>query len=82
MKITKLNTKAISIEQNGAITLISHETAVAKITNYEHWNNPIIHVLQGQPQSVTTAKHLNAFLKLHISVENYKTVNYKTVEKI
>jgi hypothetical protein len=82
MKITKLNANAISIEQNGAITLISYTTAVAQITNYEKGNEPIIQVLQGQPQSKTTAKHLNAFFKLHIGVENYKKVNYETVEKI
>jgi hypothetical protein len=61
-----------SIETDGKIIFQSYNTIVCEITNYENGNNPVIKITEGQPQSKTTAKHLNAFLKMHTSIDNYK----------
>ena len=53
----------------------SYQTIVCEITNFENGNEPVIKITENQPQSKTTAKYLNAFLKLHTSIENYKLLN-------
>jgi hypothetical protein len=58
----------------GKIIFQSYDTIVCTIENYENGNNPIVKITENQPQSRTTAKYLNAFLKLHIGVSNYKTL--------
>lgn len=57
----------------GKIVFQSYDTIVATIENYENGNEPIVTVTENQPQSRTTAKYLNQFLKLHTGVDNYKT---------
>ncbi len=64
-----------SIEADGKITFQSYNTIVCEITNFENGNEPVIKITENQPQSKTTAKYLNAFLKLHTSIENYKLLN-------
>lgn len=64
-----------SIETDGKITFQSCNTIVCEITNFENGNEPVIKITEGQPQSKTTAKYLNAFLKLHTSIDNYKLLN-------
>ena len=63
-----------SIETPGKITFQSYDTIVCEITNYENGNKPVIKITERQPQSVTIAKYLNAFLKMHTGIENYKTL--------
>ena len=64
-----------SIETDGKIIFQSYDTIVCEITNFENGNEPVILITEGQPQSKTTVKYLNAFLKLHTSIDNYKTLN-------
>lgn len=52
----------------------SYETVICKITNWEKGNHPVIKITDGQPQSKTTAKYLNEFLRLHTHIKNYKDV--------
>jgi len=52
----------------------SYNTIVCTIENYENGNEPVVKITEGQPQSRTTAKYLNAFLKLHIGIDNYKNL--------
>lgn len=58
----------------GKIVFQSYETIVCTIENYEKGNQPVIKITEGQPQSKTTAKYLNQFLKLHTGVDNYKSL--------
>jgi hypothetical protein len=58
----------------GKIIFQSYDTIVCTIENYKNGNNPIVKITENQPQSRTTAKYLNAFLKLHIGASNYKTL--------
>jgi hypothetical protein len=62
----------LSIEMDGKILFQSYDTIVCEITNFENGNEPVIKITEGQPQSKTTAKYLNAFLRLHTSIDNYK----------
>lgn len=59
---------------DGKIVFQSYETLVCTIENYENGNQPIIKITAGQPQSKTTAKYLNQFLKLHVGIDNYKSI--------
>lgn len=52
----------------------SYETIVCTIENYEGGNEPVVKITKDQPQSATTARHLNKFLQLHTSYSNYKEV--------
>lgn len=72
--IITLAKKQYSIETDGKITFQSYDTIVCEITNFENGNNPIVKITEGQPQSKTTAKYLNVFLKLHIGIDNYKNL--------
>ena len=56
------------------IVFQSYNTIVCIIENYEDGNEPIIKITDGQPQSKTTAKYLNEFLKLHVGISNYKLI--------
>lgn len=53
---------------NGKIVFQSYDTIVCTI------ENSIVKITEGQPQSTTTAKWLNRFLKIHIGVDNYKNI--------
>jgi hypothetical protein len=46
----------------------SYNTIICTIENGN------VTITEGQPQSTTTAKYLNKFLKLHVGVSNYKTL--------
>ena len=74
MKIIHLAKNQTSVQTENKIVFQSYETIVCEITNFENGNEPIVKITEGQPQSSTTAKHLNAFLKLHIGVDNYKNL--------
>lgn len=52
----------------------SYDTIVCTIENWENGNHPVIKITAGQPQSRTTAKYLNEFLKLHTHISNYKNI--------
>jgi hypothetical protein len=56
------------------IVFQSYDTIVCTIENYENGNEPIIKITENQPQSKTTAKYLNQFLKLHVGIDNYKNL--------
>ena len=77
MKIKQLapNQFYFENEQKSKITFQSYETIVCTIENYENGNEPIIKITEGQPQSKTTAKYLNKFLKLTVNVDNYKKLD-------
>ena len=57
------------------IVFQSYSTIVCTIENYEKGNEPIIKITEGQPQSKTTAKYLNEFLRLHTGISDYKKVS-------
>ena len=57
---------------NEKIVFQSYQTIVCTIENYENGNHPTVTITEGQPQSETTAKYLNRFLKEMIGVDNYK----------
>ena len=59
---------------DGKIIFQSYQTIVCTIENFENGNEPIIKITEGQPQSKTTAKYLNEFLKLHTNFNNYKQI--------
>ena len=59
---------------DGKIVFQSYETIVCTIENYENGNQPVVKITEGQPQSKTTAKYLNEFLRLHVGISNWKAV--------
>jgi len=59
---------------DGKIVFQSYDTIVCTVENYENGNEPIIKITENQPQSKTTAKYLNQFLKLHVGIDNYKNL--------
>ena len=59
---------------DGKIVFQSYDTIVCTIENFENGNEPIIKITKNQPHSKTTAKYLNQFLKLHVGINNYKTI--------
>lgn len=59
---------------DGKIVFQSYETIVCTIENYENGNHPVIKITKGQPQSKTTAKYLNEFLRIHVGISNWKDV--------
>lgn len=69
-----LSNNQLSIETDNKIIFQSYNTIVCEITNFENGNEPIIKITEGQPQSKTTAKYLNQFLKLHTSYSSYKDI--------
>lgn len=72
--IIKLANDQLSIETEGKIIFQSYDTIVCEITNFENGNEPLIKITEGQPQSKTTAKYLNEFLKMHTCHTNYKNL--------
>ena len=54
------------------IVFQSYDTIVATVENYENGNHPTVTITDGQPESKTTAKYLNRFLKEIIGINNYK----------
>lgn len=74
MKIIHLAKNQTSVQSENKIVFQSYETIVCEITNFENGNEPIVKITEGQPQSKTTAKYLNEFLKLHTSINNYKNI--------
>lgn len=74
MKIEKLANNQLWYKTEEKIVFQSYETIVCEITNFQNGNEPLIKITEGQPQSKTTAKYLNEFLKLHTSFDNYKKI--------
>jgi hypothetical protein len=74
MKVVNIANNQQSVESNGEIKFFSYGTEICTITNYENGNELIIKIVPGQPQSKTTAKYLNEFLKLHTNFDNYKQI--------
>lgn len=56
------------------ITFQSYDTIICTIENFENGNMPVIKITEKQPQSKTTAKYLNEFLKLHTRYKSYKDI--------
>lgn len=74
MKATQLQNNQLSIQAEGKIYFQSYDTIVCVIENFLYGNEPIITITEGQPQSKTTAKYLNQFLRMHTSFNNYKEI--------
>jgi hypothetical protein len=72
--ILQIAQNQFSIILENKIVFQSYSTIVCEITNFEDGNEPIIKITEGQPQSRTTAKYLNEFLKLHTNINNYKNI--------
>jgi hypothetical protein len=71
MKVEFLAPNQAYIKTDEKIIFQSYQTVVCEITN---GNEPIIKITEGQPQSKTTAKYLNQFLKLTVGIDNYKNL--------
>ena len=67
-----LGTKQCFFYAGSEIVFQSYKTIVCTVENYEKGNHPIVKITTGQPQSRTTAKYLNMFLKQIIGIDNYK----------
>lgn len=52
----------------------SYDTIVCTVENYENGNHPVVTITDGQPQSRTTAKYLNQFLRQVVGVDDYKNL--------
>lgn len=74
MKLIQLKNNQTSVETEGKIFFQSYNTVVCTIENFKNGNEPIITIIEGQPQSKTTAKYLNQFLQMHTSFDNYKQI--------
>lgn len=74
MKAVQLNKNQLSIQSEGKIFFQSYNTVVCVIENFEDGNEPVIKITDGQPQSKTTTKYLNEFLRMHTSFDNYKQI--------
>jgi hypothetical protein len=72
--ILQIAPNQFSIISENKIIFQSYSTIVCEITNFEDGNEPTIKITEGQPQSRTTAKYLNQFLKMHTSINNYKNI--------
>ena len=57
---------------DGKIIFQSYDTIVCTVENYENGNHPVVTITDGQPQSKTTAKYLNQFLRQVVGVDDYK----------
>ena len=74
MKVEFLAPNQAYIKTDDKLIFQSYNTVVCEITNFENGNEPIIKIAEGQPQSKTTAKYLNQFLKLTVGIDNYKNI--------
>ena len=74
MKITTLANNQTIVNTGEKIYFQSYNTVVCTIENFQDGNEPVIKITAGQPQSKTTAKYLNEFLKLNTSFDNYKQI--------
>ena len=72
MKIQTLAKNQMYYNDGTKIVFQSYDTIVCVITNFQNGNNPDVKITDGQPQSKTTAKWLNEFLRVTIGVNNYK----------
>ncbi len=72
MKIKQLANNQFYYNDGTKIVFQSYDTIVCEITNFQNGNHPDIKITEGQPQSKTTAKWLNEFLRVTIGVNNYK----------
>lgn len=68
MKLIHLNKNQTSVEVDGKVFFQSYDTIVCTIENGN------VTITEGQPQSKTTAKYLNEFLRMHTSFNNYKEI--------
>ena len=57
---------------DGKIVFQSYETIVCTIEKFENGNHADVKIIDGQPESKTTAKYLNIFLNQILGVNNYK----------
>ena len=72
--LKKLANNQFYYNDGDKIVFQSYETIVCEITNFQDGNHPVIKITEGQPQSKTTAKYLNQFLKMMVGIDNYKTI--------
>lgn len=68
MQVNQLAPNQFWFINDGKIVFQSYKTIVCTIENGK------AQITEGQPQSTTTAKHLNRFLKLHLGIDNYKNL--------
>ena len=68
MKISHLAPNQTVVEIDDKIVFQSYNTIVCEITD------DVIKITEGQPQSKTTAKHLNQFLRMYTKFDNYKEI--------
>ena len=71
MKIKTLAKNQMYYNDGEKIIFQSYETIVCVITKNDGCE-PIVEITDGQPQSKTTAKWLNEFLKTTIGINDYK----------
>ena len=71
MKIKQLANNQFYFNDDTKIVFQSYDTIVCKITKNEGCE-PIVEITEGQPQSKTTAKWLNEFLRITVGINNYK----------
>ena len=72
--LKKLANNQFYYNDGDKIVFQSYETIVCEITNFQNGNKPEIKITDGQPQSKTTAKYLNQFLKMMIGMDNYQQI--------
>ena len=72
MKIKQLANNQFYYKDDTKIVFQSYDTIVCEITNFQNGNHPDIKITVGQPQSKTTAKWLNEFLRITVGINNYK----------
>ena len=60
------------------IVFQSYNTIICTVENYENGNHPVVKITEGQPQSKTTAKWLNEFLKQNV---NSQLASYKDLSR-
>lgn len=72
MKVKQMAKNQLAIIESDKVIFQSYDTIVCIVSNLKDWNEPVIKVTEGQPQSTTTAKWLNHFLKEYTSYDNYK----------
>ena len=71
MLIKQLANNQFYYNDGQKIIFQSYDRIVCKISKNEG-SEPIVEITEGQPQSKTTAKWLNEFLRITVGINNYK----------
>lgn len=74
IKIHKIGNNQYYFNQGDKMVFQSYDTTICIIENYYDSNHPVIKITKGQPESKTTAKYLNLFLRKFTLYDNYKKI--------